>query len=302
MNRDGNAGSEADSLLAASLVRLAVLDPDAGADVGRPTGMGWYALDDIVVAGRLDTWFDDLVAEHDGQRDVAGAYLGSWLADAIAGAAVMLGVVERRVPDLDAGLWLHRHPEGWFDRVAFASARVHVLASDPAADHRHAIVHDSQYGVWDALGAALSDALEPILVHIRHRSSYGLRGLWGGAADAVVGRALHAARLSGADGWAAWDQAQLILDAMALRQPQMRARPSPLPVPSPRGETLFKVKGTCCLYYKTHDLPRDPCGEGYCTTCPLRDAGDRLERLRRYLEASMPACRVTADHPSTKES
>lgn len=69
----------------------------------------------------------------------------------------------------------------------------------------------------------------------------------------------------------------------AASQTHLR-RPRPFPVSWAGGEALFQVKGTCCLYYKTRDGSLDADDDSYCTTCPFRDHGNRLSRLRHHLE------------------
>lgn len=270
--------------LAATVARLRQVDEYLAAEVGPPDGGGWYALDTVVSGGHLNVWLENLVREKDGQRDVAGACLGSWLTGALAGVPVSALILERRVPRLGSGLWLHRHDEGWFDGVAFASAHVEVLADDPEADHPDAVIVVDQATLAERYANALVEMLTPLLEAVRRRTPYGLRGLWGALADDLTGTALRAARLSGTDGWAAWALSQAVLDHVAARQTHLRRRPTPFPVSWTEGEALFQVKGTCCLYYKTHDGPLDPDGDSYCTTCPFRYDDNRLSRLRRLLE------------------
>ncbi len=274
--------------LAATLARLRHLDEYLVAEVGPPRREGWYDLDRVVDDGHLDTWLKHLVRTHDGQRDVAGAYLGSWLAGALVAVPMSTLVLERRVPHVGAGMWLHRHDDGWFDRVAFASAPVAILADDPDADHPHTVVTGDHASLAEQFAESLVKQLSPLLWAVRQRASYGLRGLWGAVADNIAGAALRAARQSGTDGWAAWAQAQVVLDHVAAREATLRRRPMPFPVSWSGGEALFQVNGTCCLYYKTQDGPLDPDGDSYCTTCPFRYDDSRLVRLRLHLEEPGP--------------
>ncbi|MBW3574586.1 MAG: (2Fe-2S)-binding protein [Actinobacteria bacterium] len=270
--------------VAVTFARLRHLDEHLAAEVGQPEGSEWYSLDTVVSGGHLDSWLESLVREKDGQRDVAGAYLGSWLTGALVSVPVSALVLERRVPHVGAGLWLHRHQEGWFDRVAFASARVDVLADDPQADHPDAVVLADEATLADRYAESLVETLTPLLEAVRRGAAYGLRGLWGAVADDITGTALRVARQTGTDGWAAWNLSQAVLDHLAARQTLLRRRPTPFPVTWRGGEALFQVKGTCCLYYKTHDGPLDPDGDSYCITCPFRYDDNRLSRLRRQLE------------------
>lgn len=276
----------ATSPASATFARLGRLDQYLAAEVGRPRGDGWYVLDAVVADGHLDTWFDELLAANRGRRDVAGSYLGSSLAGPVVTVTMSALVLERRVPDLGSGLWLHRHPDGWFDQVSLASAGLFVVADDGDAGHPASVVLDGLDALYDRCAEVLVEALSPPLWGVRQRASYGLRGLWGAVADRMCASAVKAARLVGSDGWSAWREAQAVLDQVAARQDHLRTRPSPLPVRWSGGEELFQVKGTCCLYYKTHDGELDACGDSYCTTCPFRDQDDRLLRLQAHLENS----------------
>lgn len=116
-----------------------------------------------VGGGHLDAWLTDLARDKDGQRDVAGAYLGSWLTGALVNVPVSALVLERRVPQLGAGLWLHRHDEGWFDAVAFASAQLDVLADDPESEHADGVVQPDQARLAERVAEALVETLTPLL-------------------------------------------------------------------------------------------------------------------------------------------
>ena len=269
--------------VAATFARLRQLDEHLDAEVGPPEGAGWYSLDTMVSGGDLGSWLEQLARDHDGQRDVAGAYLGSGLAGAVVTVPVSALTAERRVPHLGAGLWLHRHDERWFDRVSYSSVEVDVLADDPEAEHPDAVVVADQATLAERFAQSLVETLTPLIEAVRRRTPYGLRGLWGAVADEVTGAALRVARQTRTDGWAAWTLSQAVLDHVAASQTHLR-RPTPFPVSWAGGEALFQVKGTCCLYYKTCDGPLDADGDSYCTTCPFRDHDNRLSRLRHHLE------------------
>lgn len=244
--------------LAAALSRLAGVDPWFGADVGVPSGSGWLRLDDVTAAD-LAPRVDALAARHHGHRDVAGSYLGGWLAGAAITVPVACLVLEGGVPDPLAPVWAHEHAEGWFDRVAYDDGTALVGGED----------------VIDAFASGLAARLGPVLAAVRSLTPFGRRGLWGVVADELASAALWAARAGGADQQAAWDTATTITDAVAARMPWLRTRPSLFPVAG----ALWSVKGTCCLFHKTQPQPPDPCGESYCTSCPFRDDRSRHDRL-----------------------
>lgn len=245
--------------LAATLERLARVDPWFGADVGVPDGPGWFRFDDLT-AESLGSRVDALAGRHGGHRDVAGSYLGGWLAGAAIVVPVACLVLEERLPDPAAAFWVHEHDEGWFDRIAYDDGTTLIVGDDDGIA---------------AFAAGLASRLSPVFDSIRSLTPFGRRGLWGSVADGLAGTALWAARAGGTVPAAAWDTAAAVTDAVATHVPSLRTRPSPCPVAG----TLWSVKGTCCLFHKTQPQPPDPCGESYCTTCPFRDERSRHERL-----------------------
>ncbi len=269
--------------MAVTLERLAAVDPWFAAQLGLPAGDDWLLFDELAVEGRLSDWVDELAARHDGHRDVAGSYLGGWLASAAIIVPTAALVLERRLPVPSGPLWVHRHPDGWFDRVAFEHPHVLVTDSDPAADHPDATtVGEHELLAIHARG--LVERLSPVLDAVRARTPFGRRGLRGAVTDELASAALWAARAGATDIDAAWRTATALIDALSEQTPWVRVRPRPFPVATAASETLFTVKSTCCLYYKTQPQPPDPCGDSYCTTCPFRDDTSRHERLAAHLQ------------------
>lgn len=193
--------------MADTLERLAGIDPWFAAQVGRPAGEGWFSFDDLAVEGRLSDWVDELAARHDGHRDVAGSYLGGWLAGAAVIVPTAALILERRLPVPSGPLWVHRHVDGWFDRVAFEHPHVIVTDGDAAADHPDALaVSEQELLATHARG--LVERLAPVLDAVRARAPFGRRGLWGAVTDEVASAALWAARAAAADIDSAWRSVQ----------------------------------------------------------------------------------------------
>lgn len=197
------------------------------------------------------------------------------------GADVAALVIDHRLPDPRSPLWVREHDEGWFDRVAFERPGVLVARADAHAGHPDATVLDDDELISE-LARGLATRLEPVLDVVRGLTPFGRRGLWGGVADELASAALWAARASGGDPEAAWRTAVAITDAVAADVPWLRTRPSCFPV----GETMWAVRGTCCLFHKTQPQPPDPSGESYCTTCPFRDEDSRRQRLTAHLHGT----------------
>lgn len=109
--------------------------------------------------------------------------------------------------------------------------------------------------------------------------------MWGSLADGLVGGALLAEqrRPGGGDPDAAWTGVGELLDELASRVPELRARPRRQLIPWSGGVWHQPVRGTCCLHHKTCADP-GPSGDGYCSSCPHRSDGSRADRVSRWLE------------------
>lgn len=276
------------TFLAGTGARLGDAAEHLGFTVGPPQGEGWVALDELVASGLVDRMAAELRSS-EGRGDVAGSYLGSRVAGPLVGRTVGALALERRCPDPDpANVAVHLHDDGWFDDFAFLSPRAALLADDPAAGEPGTVVVPDPAALRGWWAQRLTAAVGPLLDAVRARTPYGRRGLWGSVADRVGGAALTVARAMGQPGAAAWAEAVELLDALAGHAPVGLNRPGPLPVTTASGrEAWFTVKGTCCLYYLTVADP-DPCGDGYCSTCPFTDPDHRQRKLAAWLDEHEP--------------
>ncbi|GHJ44017.1 hypothetical protein Cs7R123_13590 [Catellatospora sp. TT07R-123] len=230
---------------------------------GPPDGPGWTTLDQLATEpGLLDAWLADLLAgEARGQLPVAAvslaAYVGSAVADPLVVALATLG---HAWPVSATGTAVHRHPGGWCDGVAIASAHPQPV-DDP----------------FRTAAADLVTALRPVFAAIRVRTRIGRPALWGGLGDVIAGTAVDQSRHRGTDPQAAWAAAQRLIEAIAEQAPQVRVRRSLVVLAHPTGPAGFVARGTCCLDYRV--------GGDYCTRCPLRTPEDRGARWAAELAA-----------------
>lgn len=276
-----------DAALAETGRRLAALDEHLGFTVGEPKGPSWVRLDRMVDDGLVDQYASELVAR-EGRGDVAGSYLGARLVGPLALRTVAAICLDRRAPHPSPdGVRVHRNTEGGFDGMAFARPTMAVLPADPAAGCPGVVV----VGDLDALttwwAERLVAAVTPLIDAIRARLPFGRRCLWGSLADRVAYPPLALARRRGGDGASAWAEATALIDALARHAPVRFVRPKPFTVDWAGGETWFSVKGTCCLRYRTVPC-LDPCGAGYCNSCPVLDDAHRSARWRAHLEKPEP--------------
>jgi hypothetical protein len=266
--------------------RLAEFDAHLGFGVGSPEVDGWFGFDELVRSGLVDRLAAQLVAR-EGRRDVAGSYLGSHLASPVVRTTVASILLERRCPDPSpANVVVHLDEDGCFDRVSFRRPTMVVLAGDVASADPSAVVVSDPAALVTWWAGRVVATLGPLFDGVRRRLPYGRRGLWGAVADRVAAVAMAVSRSTAMSGQAAWDDASDLLDALGRRVPVGITRPQPLPVLHPGGgEGWFVVRGTCCLYYRTVADP-DPCGDGYCTTCPFTDPDHRRRKLAGVLAES----------------
>lgn len=242
------------------------LDLRVRTDGSRPTG--WDPLD-AVAAGLPQA--HARAVEQDGDARRQAADLVPWTAAVPAAAFVLPAAVADvlPVPSLASGrsgLLVHHHADGWLDGVALPPGTTGLSA--PETDRVAALVHAVAAPVVRVGVAAL-----PITE----------RAAWGGVVDTLTGAVLAAARAGlGADQQIAWERLERVVDALAQQVP-LAQRPRPFPVAWSRGPSLFPVRATCCLHYRSQESP-DRDGEGYCVTCPLRTDASRQQRLAAHLE------------------
>jgi hypothetical protein len=255
----------------------------------RSASDGWHRLDGLLAdAGPMDGVLEALVdGVAAGHRDVAGSYLASWLTGPIVHLLAAAWLDGGRVVHLDVDeLAMRFHEEGWVDGVAIAGARLTVDGTDPVAvldgvdvvedlDRRRRLVVDQ-----------IRSVAGPIFTAVRDRVPYGRSGMWGSLADGVAVGILHSEqrRPGGGDPAGAWAAVDALLDELAQQTLALRARPRRQLIAWSGGTWHQTVRGTCCLYYKTSPDP-DPCGDGYCSSCPLRPDESRAERITGWLEA-----------------
>jgi hypothetical protein len=133
---------------------------------------------------------------------------------------------------------------GWFDGLAVAPGPLRTVDAD-------------------ALAADVAALFAPLFPAVRARLPYGTAGMWGAVADAIGD--------------------PTIIEGVAARVPQLRARPRIQRIPWRDGVLEYHVRGTCCLWHKVYDGVADPDGEGYCESCPHRSDGCRAARVARRL-------------------
>jgi hypothetical protein len=259
--------------------------------VGEASGPGWVGLGERLgdPAG-LDRWYRaELDGPAGGHRDLAGALIVYRFAGSLAELVMGPLLDQRRVlvltPD-DIALQLAGGTR--IDALAATPSAVVVLAGDPAAGQPGTTAVDDVAGLHDAAAATLHRVFAPLADAVRARAPFGLPGMWGTLADHVAEGALSWARDHGTGTADAWLVADAVVDGLARREPRLRARPRPHPVPARQGVRVYADKGTCCLVYKAHPAATkaEQLDVAACTSCPLRPPADRHARLARHAASS----------------
>ncbi|MDG4833941.1 hypothetical protein O7627_32240 [Solwaraspora sp. WMMD1047] len=202
-----------------------------------------------------------LAADANGDRGVAGAFHGLYLAHAVAGPLAAAAIGLHAVWAFDGGpVYARVHPDGrWFDAVAIVGARTRCSGDAGLT---------TSDDVLAAAAAGLIVFLDPIFTQIATFTRYGLPGMWGHVADQIHHRALATGR-EPTDAWAA---AARLTDHLAARVP-LRTRPRL------HSGTTSMVNGTCCLLYRTHTDPAG-CDTGHCSVCPRLDRSAPLRNSK----------------------
>ncbi|MFP4149596.1 MAG: hypothetical protein ACLFV0_08905 [Nitriliruptoraceae bacterium] len=250
-------------------VVLRVQDPAEGS---RHHGdAGWIPLE-AFLAGLPARHAAAVVDDPDPQRHAAD--LVPWALGLPAAGfvlpALLLDLLPTTARTTGLASWLvHRHPDGYLDGVALPS------------------------GTWGQHGPAAGTVAErvvalvdPWLRQLCRVLPITARTAWGGVVDALTGSTLAAARAGlGACPEVVWHRQDRLLDELAARAP-LPAKPRRVDVAHTGGRSIYTVRCTCCLHYRTHPAP-DRDGDGYCATCPLRTDRSRLQRLTAHAEQSL---------------
>ena len=143
-----------------------------------------------------------------------------------------------------------------------------VVVDDPAALRRH-------------VAAELAAIALPVFASVRALAPFGAVGMAGNFADSAAWAGVEHAGERGVD--AAWAEVDALLDELRLAGLAFRARPRLDCAVWEGTRRSFVIKSACCLYFRTYEGTPDRSGEGYCTSCPLRDDAWRRERWAQWL-------------------
>ena len=252
---------------------------------GRPSGDRWVRLDDALRDdGILRRWLDATRTGAEAPDRVAMMFLSSWLTSTFVEPLATSLVRSRRgwITDRSA-VFVRPTDGGWFDGLAIEDATVLVLADDGPTDREGVRVLPSIAAIRDASAASIAPILGVTLAALRRVGPLGAPAFWGSVADSIADAAVSDATSRGADPTVAFAAGASLSDAIGRQVGMGRVRPTLVTVPWSGGVAHEVRRGTCCLWYQTQEAP-DPRGEGYCGSCPRRDADDQRQRWARWLD------------------
>lgn len=205
--------------------------------------------------------------------DVAAGFVFADVAWSVAVPTTAAVLLDRRAPlaGHDDVLMVHGddgRPAGtWFP------GPVAVLSDDPAADADDTTVVADLGALADVAADVLLDVMAPVVDLVRPHGRRSERTLWSEVGDTVT----HAAVTAANDGAVAAAEAVAFADAVAARLAGNGCRPpSWRTLETAVGDRHWRVRGSCCLWYRT--------GAETCSTCPLTDEGVAAGRLRAWFE------------------
>ncbi|HMQ30604.1 MAG TPA: IucA/IucC family C-terminal-domain containing protein [Chloroflexaceae bacterium] len=270
-----------------TMARLNALDADLLGAAPGPLEAGWFRADALLREGapELREGLARQAARYAGMdRRTAGSFFVNEYAWYVFAGPIGALLAERRAPELDPAnlalrfrgyTWEEDGETGEAERIdaRFLSGRCAVLPDDPAAGLPGVTVLSDEGALREWLRAGLEAHVTPLIERVHAATRLGRRAQWNLVADACAGQFLNAGKLLG-------DPARAQAEGLAF----VRAAGSPMCNPGTGYITLecaghtgtFRARGGCCRYYTVGDGDK-------CTTCVLRPAEERDQRLREYL-------------------
>lgn len=273
--------------LAATLADISALDGQYLSTTIGGVAPGWFPANHLVGASSpaLEEGLERQRNHYPcADRRTCGSFFINIYAWYVFAPAIAAYLVTRRVPDLaPANMALQYRTYTWEEAgetgeseridVRFLSGRFATLPDDPDADHPDALVLSNLAALRDWLRAGIEAHMLPLIDQVHDRTHLARRGQWTLVADACAALFLHIGTVLG-------DPARGQAEGLDV----VKAPGSPLRNPGTGYVTLewqgqcdtFRTRGGCCRYYT---LP-----EGHkCTTCVLRPAEERNQRLLEYM-------------------
>jgi hypothetical protein len=272
--------------------RLTDFDRRTTVGFGAPEGSGWLSLGELATAPNVTAWLAAMPADRQGMRNVAAARLGAGVACAVVRPMMAALHLESRVPAVTpATVWLARDGSEIVG-TRIAPEETLVLPDDPQADDPRLTPVSDRDELLSAESAVLVSIFAPVVAALRAEARFGTEKLWGCVLDMVGATSMLVARLAGLGQAEIWRRAARLNDLLAAATEGGKVpKPSPFPVPAPRGDELFTTKGTCCLQFREYGVRvrDDPSSAvAFCKTCPLVTPEVRRHNCAQALAGDVP--------------
>ncbi len=221
--------------------------------LGRPDRGEWIGLADLSAdVDDIGRRIAQLEAAYGGHAGYAAASLIQQVAHPLVSLTAWCSLLGAGTPDLSpASVWLRRHPQGLFDRVAVSGDLATVANGDESAT---------------TIGRAIVASVTPLIESIRIARRVGLTGLWHGVSDLIARTFIGSAATLGS-----------VETGVSAAEAILTCAPAEIRI-TPRWHVdretgmWFSLRSVCCLAYTgTSGL--------YCDTCPLLDDQEITNRL-----------------------
>jgi hypothetical protein len=272
--------------------RLTEFDRRTALGFGAPDSEGWLSLTELGKAANVADWLAAMPAGKQGMRNVAAARLGAGAACAVVRPLMAALHLENRVPVLSPErVWLARSGSEIVG-TRIATDETLVLPDDPQVGDPRLVRATSTDELLTAESNSLVATFAPLVTALRAEGRFGTEKLWGCVLDMVGATSMLVSRLAGLEQAETWRRAARLNELLAAGTEGGKVpRPSPFPVPAPRGDELFTTKGTCCLQFREYGarVDDDPASAvAFCKTCPLVAADVRRRSCAQALAGDVP--------------
>ncbi len=195
---------------------------------------------------------------------------------AVEVVALACFLVEKRVPDLSpAYLQFCFGPTGELDSTAWTGCSFAALPDDLAAAHPDCMVLPDRAALREHLHRQFTDLFTPLITALSAHSALGKPGLWALAADYTAYAFMTLGEMLS-------DESLGVAESRAFSavKSKLSAKRDFIPIEHLGRMDYLLERSSCCLYYQVE-------GGDYCHSCPHRPLEERIELLRRHIEAEV---------------
>jgi hypothetical protein len=270
--------------LAATLTRVAAMDPYMATSLLDQPAAGWWRVSDLLAAPErwLEAELDQISLQYGvpDRKTAAIFFMGSY-AWYVGAAALGCYLPEQRLPSLAAdrvAIQFAAAASGGRMQVALLDPGFVALSGDPEAGAAASLAGDAQE-LRTLLRTRIEDHMRAMIELLSAHTRLGRRAQWNLVADACAELCLRLGQHMGRQEHACAEGLAIV---KAADSPMRTSKTAYLTLAEGERCATFRLRGSCCMYYKT------PAGAN-CATCPLLSGEEREARLRATLQPSPAA-------------